>query len=109
MKKSKILLSLSCVLLFSCASTPSSGDEVADVISAWSARADIVSKDSAVEARVSQILSSMTLEQKVGQITQAEIRYITPEEVREYYIGSILNGGGSWPDMDKQAGVQEWA
>ena len=42
----------------------------------------------------------MTLEQKVGQITQAEIRSITPDEVRRYYIGSILNGGGAWPSMN---------
>ncbi len=62
-----------------------------------------------MERRIAEIVAGMTLEQKVGQITQPEIRYITPEEVRQYYIGSVLNGGGSWPDMDKAATVQEWA
>src|SRR5581483_12362597 len=52
------------------------------------------SRDAAVEARVRSIVSGMTLEQKIGQMTQADIRSITPEDVRRYYIGSILNGGG---------------
>jgi len=41
-------------------------------------------------------------------MTQAEIKQITPEQVRTYYIGSVLNGGGSWPGMDKHASVAEW-
>ncbi|MDO9587751.1 MAG: glycoside hydrolase family 3 protein [Brevundimonas sp.] len=65
--------------------------------------------DAAMERRIAEIVAGMTLEQKVGQITQAEIRYITPDEVRQYYIGSVLNGGGSWPGMDKAATVQDWA
>ena len=40
----------------------------------------------------------MTLAQKIGQMTQPEIKTITPDQVREYYIGSVLNGGGSWPE-----------
>lgn len=74
----------------------------------WPARSPVDS-DPEMEARIAAIVSGMTLEQKIGQMTQAEIRYITPEEVRRYYIGSILNGGGSWPRMDKHASVEEWA
>ena len=40
----------------------------------------------------------MSLAQKVGQMTQPEIKSITPDQVRQYYIGSVLNGGGSWPE-----------
>ena len=50
----------------------------------------------------------MTLEQKVGQITQADIRSITPDDVRRYYIGSILNGGGAWPSMNMHSSVDDW-
>ena len=50
----------------------------------------------------------MTLEQKVGQITQADIRSVTPDEVRRYYLGSILNGGGAWPGMNMHAGLDDW-
>lgn len=67
-----------------------------------------VAKDAAIEARVREILASMTLAQKIGQMTQAEIKSITPEEVRRYYIGSVLNGGGSWPGKDKHASARDW-
>ena len=49
-----------------------------------------------------------TLAQKIGQMTQAEIKSITPEQVREHYIGSVLNGGGSWPAKNKHATVGDW-
>lgn len=64
--------------------------------------------DAASEARIARIVAAMTLEQKVGQMTEPEIRYITPDEVRQYYIGTILNGGGSWPAMNKHAGIGDW-
>ena len=51
----------------------------------------------------------MTLAQKIGQMTQPDVRYISPEEVTQYYIGSVLNGGGAWPAMNKHATVAEWA
>ena len=65
--------------------------------------------DPAIEARIARIVAGMTLEQKVGQMTQAEIRSITPDQVRQYYIGTILNGGGAWPVMKKHASVKDWA
>ncbi|MDZ4110679.1 MAG: glycoside hydrolase family 3 protein, partial [Brevundimonas sp.] len=40
---------------------------------------------------------------------QPDVRYITPEQVTHYYIGSVLNGGGAWPDMNKRASVADWA
>lgn len=43
----------------------------------------------------------MTLDQKVGQMTQPERMHITPDEVREYHIGSILSGGGSFPGANR--------
>ena len=41
----------------------------------------------------------MTLEEKVGQMTQADISYIEdPADVAKYFMGSVLSGGGSDPD-----------
>ncbi|MBB5960348.1 beta-glucosidase [Saccharothrix tamanrassetensis] len=60
------------------------------------------------ERRIRRIVESMTLAEKVGQMTQPEIAAITPDEVREYGIGSVLNGGGSWPGRDKHAAPQAW-
>ncbi|HEU4696073.1 MAG TPA: glycoside hydrolase family 3 protein [Sphingomicrobium sp.] len=64
--------------------------------------------DPALEARVHAILAGMTLEQKIGQMTQPDIRSVTPEDVRRYYIGSILNGGGAWPAMNMHSSVDDW-
>lgn len=50
----------------------------------------------------------MTLRQKVGQMTQAEIHSITPDEVRTYHVGSVLNGGSSWPRRNKHAKLSDW-
>lgn len=46
------------------------------------------------EAKIKEILSKMTLEEKVGQMIQPDYRQVTPEEAKEYKLGSILNGGG---------------
>ncbi|WP_043317086.1 exo 1,3/1,4-beta-D-glucan glucohydrolase [Microbulbifer sp. HZ11] len=65
-------------------------------------------KDEKLEARIADLLSQMTLEEKVGQMMQAEIKSITPEEVKKYHIGSILNGGGTFPNNDKFATPDDW-
>src|SRR5690349_10214399 len=64
--------------------------------------------DARQEAQIRDIVAHMTLAQKVGQMTQAEIRAITPDEVRQYCIGSVLDGGGSWPNKDKHASFAAW-
>jgi beta-glucosidase len=61
-----------------------------------------------IESRIADLLSRMTLEDKVGQMMQAEIRHCTPEDVRKYHLGSVLNGGGSHPEHNKHASAAEW-
>lgn len=85
------------------------GAEARATLKDWPKIASPVAKDPAMEKRIAEIVAGMTLEQKVGQMTQAEIRSITPNQVRKYYIGSILNGGGAWPEMNKHASVADWA
>ncbi|GAA0996006.1 exo 1,3/1,4-beta-D-glucan glucohydrolase [Acrocarpospora macrocephala] len=77
-------------------------------LSDWPKVKSRINRDSADEKRVAKILAGMTLAEKVGQMTQPEIGAITPEEVRQYSIGSVLNGGGSWPGRDKHATPQAW-
>ena len=60
------------------------------------------------EKRIAAIVVRMTLREKIGQMTQAEIRSVTPEDVQRYSLGSVLNGGGAWPQMNRQAAVGEW-
>ena len=61
------------------------------------------------EERIAEILSKMTLHEKIGQMIQPDLREITPQEVEEYKIGSILNGGGSWPANNKYSSATDWA
>jgi beta-glucosidase len=74
----------------------------------WPHITSAVKQDKAMEARIKQIVAGMTLAQKVGQITQPEIKNVTPAQVRQYYIGSVLNGGGSWPNGNKHASAADW-
>ena len=64
--------------------------------------------DPELEARVDDLLERMTLREKVGQVIQAEIRSVTPRDVRRFDLGSVLNGGGSFPGDDKHAAPEDW-
>lgn len=61
-----------------------------------------------INSKVEDLLRQMSLEQKVGQITQAEISRVTPEQVKQYHLGSVLNGGGGFLDGNKNATVADW-
>src|SRR5215211_3539162 len=50
-----------------------------------------------LEKRVEDLLARMTLEEKIGQMTQVEKNSIKPGDITKYYIGSILSGGGGSP------------
>ncbi|MGB3724712.1 MAG: glycoside hydrolase family 3 N-terminal domain-containing protein [Glaciecola sp.] len=60
------------------------------------------------EARVQALLADMTLEQKIAQMIQPEIRDITVEDMRKYGFGSYLNGGGAFPNNNKHSTPQDW-
>ncbi|TXH77113.1 MAG: glycoside hydrolase family 3 protein [Lysobacteraceae bacterium] len=77
-------------------------------VAEWRKVVNPIRRDASMEARIDGILSGMSLTQKIGQMTQAEIKSITPEEVRAHFIGSVLNGGGSWPGKNKHASVTDW-
>lgn len=51
-----------------------------------------------VEARVSDLLGRMTLDEKIGQMTQADHKAVNDlSDLQTYFLGSILSGGGSDP------------
>ncbi len=64
--------------------------------------------NAALEARIDALMGRMNLAQKVGQMTQPEIKSATPDDARRYYLGSVLNGGGSWPKGNKYASAADW-
>ncbi|HPF23056.1 MAG TPA: glycoside hydrolase family 3 N-terminal domain-containing protein [Hyphomonas sp.] len=64
--------------------------------------------DPAIEARIDAIMAKMTLEQKVGQVMQADNDSVTPEEVKQYRLGSVLSGGNSAPGDKPFADAATW-
>lgn len=82
--------------------------ETPPTLSDWPQVASAIARSEAQEAQIQAIVAGMTLAQKVGQMTQPDIRSATPAEVTQYYIGSVLNGGGAWPGNNKRAGVADW-
>jgi len=75
----------------------------------WPQINSAVAIDPAIESKVAAIVAQMTLEEKVGQMIQPDLREVTPEEAKEYKLGSLLNGGGGWPGGDKHATAEDWA
>lgn len=64
--------------------------------------------DPVEEARIDQLIAQMTLEEKVGQMTQVEIKFSKPADLTKYHIGSVLNGGGSWPNNNAMSRPEDW-
>ncbi len=64
--------------------------------------------DPAVEAAIDAILQKMALEQKIGQMIQADISAVTPGDLASYPLGSILAGGNSGPYGDERASAAKW-
>lgn len=88
---------------------PLEGDRAASVTpELWPESVSPVVHGEEIEARVDRLLAGMSSPQKVGQIIQADIASVTPDDVRQYYLGSILNGGNSAPGGKQYAHAGEW-
>ncbi len=65
--------------------------------------------DSDTEQRISALLALMSIEEKVGQMIQADIAHIRPEDLRVYPLGSILVGGSTPPlDSPDRSPMKAW-
>ena len=53
--------------------------------------------------RSEALLAGLSLRRKAAQMVQAERLHITPDQVREFGVGSILSGGGSVPGENHPA------
>jgi len=62
----------------------------------------------AMDQFVERLLSQMSLEEKVAQMVQADIAFITPADLQRYKLGSILAGGNAAPDNDLRSTAQAW-
>lgn len=61
-----------------------------------------------IEARVTNLLSYMTLEEKIGQMALVEKNSIRePSDIADYHLGGLLSGSGAKPDQNTPAGWRE--
>ena len=51
---------------------------------------------------INGLVSSMTLKEKIGQMTQVDYRYLqNVTDINKYFLGSILSGGGATPPTNQ--------
>lgn len=61
-----------------------------------------------IEVRAADLVSYMTLEEKIGQMTLVEKNSILkPSDVATYHIGALLSGAGAKPKKNTAAGWKE--
>ncbi len=62
---------------------------------------------SSYDVQVKELLSKMTLEEKIGQMIQADQEHLQdPADIEKYYLGSLLSGGNSDPKAGNS--MQAW-
>ncbi len=106
-RKISILLLLICIFT-ACTTPEKDSTSVAPTFAATAASLETATlkieiyKDPSqpVDARVEDLLSRMTFEEKIGQMTQVEKNSIRPGDISKYFIGSILSGGGGSPPIN---------
>ncbi|KAL2239255.1 UNVERIFIED_CONTAM: Lysosomal beta glucosidase [Sesamum indicum] len=59
-----------------------------------------------LNVRIKDLMSRMSLEEKIGQMTQIERKVASTDVIKKYFIGSIVSGGGSVPRP--RASAENW-
>ena len=79
------------------------------VVGAFCFGAETVVEKTALDSKVEQLLGQMTLDEKIGQMTQVDSDALKNRatDVGKYFFGSVLSGGGSDPPGGNTA--KDWA
>ena len=54
------------------------------------------------------LINEMSIEEKVGQVIQGDLEFISQSDVKKYNIGSVLNGGNTSPYGKKFSSADDW-
>lgn len=84
---------------------PSSTLDELSPISPWK-EAQTPSTAGSTAEFVESLLQKMTLEEKIGQMTQVVNNSIKPGDIKKYFIGSVFSGGGGYPTPNT---ARSWA
>jgi beta-glucosidase len=74
----------------------------------WPKQSSPIARDPQQETKIAELLAKMTLEEKVGQVIQADIASVTPQDLQDYHLGSVLNGGNSAPNNNNHSPAIDW-
>ena len=74
----------------------------------WPRVSNPIAHNEVQEQAIAKLLATMTLEQKVAQMIQPDIRWISVEDMRRYGFGSYQTGGDAYPNKDKYAPLRDW-
>ena len=110
MKRTTSLFLLIVILLASCSSKSSSA---ATAIAGRNFNSDPAAPiypdpSQPIEARVKICCARMTIDEKIGQMTQVDLGSIRPGDVTNYFIGSILSGGSDNPKTTSLRAGRIW-
>ncbi len=114
-------LAISAVLLSGCAANAANVENIAEPAATaavktkptinpenWPKSQSPIAVNPAIERRIADLLAKMTVEEKVGQVIQADIGSVTPADVKKFNLGSVLNGGNSAPGGNNRTTPQAW-
>jgi len=101
-------LMLAAITSSGCSQPSNSASDATSPKEIWPTIETGIKSDAQMEQKIADMLKNMTLEQKIAQMIQPEIRNITVEDMRKYGFGSYLNGGGSFPNNNKHATPEDW-
>ena len=109
MKRTTSFLLLIVILLVSCSPKSTPTPTVAPVQTPTPTLGAPIYTDpsQSTEARVEDLLARMTIDEKIGQMTQVELGSIHSGDITTYYIGSILSGGTGNPSSNNPQAWQD--
>jgi beta-glucosidase len=93
------------VLLVPITSAPTAASPAREVVSSSASAVPYLDARQPIDTRVADLLGRMTLEEKIGQMTQAERDAVfdDPTLIAQWQLGSVLSGGGSTPPTNTPA------
>jgi beta-glucosidase len=74
----------------------------------WPGAAPAANATEQTDRFVDRLLPLLSLEEKIGQMIQADIASISPADLRQYKLGSILAGGNAAPGNQIRTTPQAW-
>ncbi len=98
---------LACLVIFSLAACESEAEpDISAAPITSQAQSTPYPSSATVQERAAQLVASMTLAQKAGQMVQGEQYPVCADDITRLGLGSVLSGGGSVPDNDNS--VAHW-